>query len=509
MRVDQDVNNEKKDTLVAWETVQRTIDKYRQFISYQFDEVGDGTPLTVRPNLDNLYALNNGDLTGLTERQIRTMTFHWIGAGGPLMIGSSLASGDINGWGVGLLHDPVLNRIADFTAKYPMIPYHPEDRRSKGSQGILWVAGPKPNGEVVFMAVNYGNTGNNDLYDPEPVGGRRIFQISINGMITGLEGIDHWEVRAAAKAFYSDGGTTSDGTIAAGQTFNISVADSDAFMFIATPVLATNAKREADPAVTPTRTINIRQAPTPVATQSTYSMESPGCGTQGDINRTIPVGVEIENGTVSSIELLYIIRSMLCTEVCEIPAGVPDAAATTQQSDGAIACEISVAVSNTTEAWGYRGTAPVGVQAQQCWDSTAYIIDRCIIARDRPTGWWNGDHVYQFYQVGVRPLNFNETFHAKAGDNLTSALTTVSTIPSFSTNPFTVNATTSSAGGAIPTLPTAAASTTGGTAAASSFSASASATQAAPASGAVKMDPTKIWLLPVVGGLLYTMWLWY
>ncbi|RBQ73022.1 hypothetical protein VDGD_21430 [Verticillium dahliae] len=41
---------------------------------------------------------------------------------------------------------------------------------------------------------------------------------------------------------------------------------------------------------------------------------------------------------------------------------------------------------------------------QQCWDSIENIIDKCVDNQAK-SGWWNGNHVYQFYKAGVRQLN--------------------------------------------------------------------------------------------------------
>jgi hypothetical protein len=69
---------------------------------------------------------------------------------------------------------------------------------------------------------------------------------------------------------------------------------------------------------------------------------------------------------MSSTKLLYMIRSVLCTDVCDIPPGIPEGAAATQQSTGAAACEISVEVSGSIEAWGYCRTSPDGIESQEC-----------------------------------------------------------------------------------------------------------------------------------------------
>ena len=76
------------------------------------------------------------------------------------------------------------------------------------------------------------------------------------------------------------------------------------------------------------------------------------------------------------------------------------------QDSGMTDCEINVAVPSDAEAYCYRSYPAVGVQWQECWDATQCIIDQCV-AQGSNEGWWNGDHVYQFYKCGYRPSNSN------------------------------------------------------------------------------------------------------
>jgi hypothetical protein len=351
------------------------------------------------------------------------------------------------------------------------------------------------------MLVNYGSSGNNDLYDPAPTDDTITQSVKLNAVTATT--VDRWHVEFAAKSF-QEGDTITDGDVGGDESLNITAPDSDAFMFIATPISASYMAKRRSPQTTaaPTKTFDSRNEPTTVLTQSTYPMQSPGCKTDV-LNGTIPKGVIIDNGAISSTEVLYTIRSVLCTDVCEIPPGIPAAAATTQQSDGAVACEISVAISDAIEAWGYRGTLPDGVEAQECWDSTAYIIDRCIVNANKTTGWWNGDHVYQFYQLGFRPLNYKETYHYEADDNLTSVLTTVATVPSFSTNLFAAN-TTTAGGVTVSTLPTAAATTTAASGEVSTAAVSGSASATASSGDAALPTPLRQLLMGLVP---LAMWL--
>lgn len=54
---------------------------------------------------------------------------------------------------------------------------------------------------------------------------------------------------------------------------------------------------------------------------------------------------------------------------------------------------------------------------QECWDSTANMIDKCVSDQAKQS-WWNGDHVYQFYAAGLRSLNDPYSHHAQNGLSL-------------------------------------------------------------------------------------------
>jgi hypothetical protein len=90
------------------------------------------------------------------------------------------------------------------------------------------------------------------------------------------------------------------------------------------------------------------------------------------------------------------------------------------QNSGLTDCEIAIAVSSDAEAYFYRGYPAVGVQWQECWDSTQNIIDTCV-AGGPNEGWWNGDHAYQFYQGGYRPRNGNGAKHGEISGWLETA----------------------------------------------------------------------------------------
>lgn len=69
LRIDQDINNNKKDTLTAWSTVLRTIDYYRQFINEQTVPARQGKPIMIRPDMDNTYIGNAASISGLSDVQ--------------------------------------------------------------------------------------------------------------------------------------------------------------------------------------------------------------------------------------------------------------------------------------------------------------------------------------------------------------------------------------------------------------------------------------------------------
>ncbi|EEY16773.1 predicted protein [Verticillium alfalfae VaMs.102] len=136
-----------------------------------------------------------------------------------------------------------------------------------------------------------------------------------------------------------------------------------------------------------------------------------------DLSRWTTRGIAIWlGGSATSVnELLYKLRETVCGGTCKAPDGVDSKYAAVYQSNGA--CEVSIAVSSEIEVYVNRDTWPdnnndFNTIWQQCWDSTENIIDKCVDNRAK-SGWWNGDHVYQFYQAGVRQLNDPEAHHTK------------------------------------------------------------------------------------------------
>jgi alpha-galactosidase len=154
MRTDQDLNNAGESTLVSWDTVQREIDNYRQYIVLQVPNAAKA-PLTVYPDMDNLFVGNAANVSGVTDKQRQTIMTHWIGAAANLITGSDLTS--LDDFGIKLLTDKNALSVADFTAKYPMQPRNPGSGKGDAKQLQAWIAGPSSdNGEVVVVLANYG-----------------------------------------------------------------------------------------------------------------------------------------------------------------------------------------------------------------------------------------------------------------------------------------------------------------------------------------------------------------
>lgn len=90
-RTDQDINNSNSLVFVAWSTVQRAIDNYRQYITLHTDE---NEVLTIYPDMDNMFIGNPENINGVTDNQRYTIFNHWIGAAANLILGSDLTNLD-------------------------------------------------------------------------------------------------------------------------------------------------------------------------------------------------------------------------------------------------------------------------------------------------------------------------------------------------------------------------------------------------------------------------------
>lgn len=153
MRTDQDINNSGSSSFVAWKTVQRAIENYRDFISGVV-AASDQPTLTIHPDLDNLYVGNNQSITGVSDSMRETIATHWIGAGANLISGSDMTK--LDALGIQLLSAPNALNVAEFTAQYPMQPRNPGTGQNKSQQLQAWIAGPSDNGTAVVVLANYG-----------------------------------------------------------------------------------------------------------------------------------------------------------------------------------------------------------------------------------------------------------------------------------------------------------------------------------------------------------------
>ncbi|KIY72445.1 glycoside hydrolase family 27 protein [Cylindrobasidium torrendii FP15055 ss-10] len=150
-RTDQDINNSGVDTFVAWSTVQRAIDNYRQYISAH---TGADEVLTIYPDLDNMYIGNGPDIDGVSEDERYTIASHWMASGSSLMIGNDLTKLDDTGRNI--LTNADASSVADFASTYPMRPRNPGTGESNAQQLQAWIAGPAPSGEAIVLLANYG-----------------------------------------------------------------------------------------------------------------------------------------------------------------------------------------------------------------------------------------------------------------------------------------------------------------------------------------------------------------
>lgn len=133
---------------------------------------------------------------------------------------------------------------------------------------------------------------------------------------------------------------------------------------------------------TPVPTTSIAIPPVQIA----VPISQPSCRPQPDLG-LVPQNLSLTDGQVSPNSLLYRVRQMVCNGTCSVPQGVPPSDVAIVAQDGR--CEISIGVTNTLEAWLASTFAPVGVEQQECWNSTQSIIDRCV-RNQANTGWWNG-----------------------------------------------------------------------------------------------------------------------
>ncbi len=152
MRTDQDNNNYGHNTFMAWDVCQRAINNYRQFIGLQAQR---NVPVTIYPDMDNLFAGNPEGLTGVNDTIRRTVMHHWLGAGANLILGSDMTAIDELGWS--LITSDQSIAASEFFALYPMQPRNPGTGGNSAKQLQAWIAGPSDEtGEAYVLIANYG-----------------------------------------------------------------------------------------------------------------------------------------------------------------------------------------------------------------------------------------------------------------------------------------------------------------------------------------------------------------
>ena len=203
MRTDQDLNGG-PGVQTQWSTVQRAIEQYREYILQVGNE--SSSILTIYPDMDNLFVGNNASRSGLTDNQRQTVMSHWIGAGANLIIGSNMT--ELDSYGLALLTNELALKIANnFTAKYPMRPTQGNRNPSRGRQGQVWIAGPADDSDsAVVVVANYGNSGNNDLFDPRPTQGWWSYNFTFSDI-----GLDAAATYAVEDVWNSDADFTVQG----------------------------------------------------------------------------------------------------------------------------------------------------------------------------------------------------------------------------------------------------------------------------------------------------------
>lgn len=102
-------------------------------------------------------------------------------------------------------------------------------------------------------------------------------------------------------------------------------------------------------------------------------------------------------------------RDQACQNKCETLAGIPSDLMTSTK-EGDTGCECAIKVSHSQELYFYTTN-----DGQNCYDATTKIIDNCLGSQQ--TGWLNGVNGYEFYQIGVRPLNDAEAKHDPFADD--------------------------------------------------------------------------------------------
>jgi alpha-galactosidase len=151
MRIDQDLDSYNGKTFTNLASVQRTIENYRQFIALQ---AARNKPVSIHPDMDNLYVGNPEQVTGLSDSQRVTLMSLWIGASANLLLGSDLTN--LDALGRRLITSPESVKTAEFCSRFPMQPRNPGTGANAARQLQAWISGPSDEGEAVVLLTNLG-----------------------------------------------------------------------------------------------------------------------------------------------------------------------------------------------------------------------------------------------------------------------------------------------------------------------------------------------------------------
>lgn len=158
VRVDQDIQTYSYTPFTSWSNVIRTLQHYLEWINAavaNYDTIG------THPNLDTMFVLNSGNLSGLSSDQRKSVFLHWIGSSAELNLGDDLEKPDLQG--LDLLNDRDALSAADFTANYPMQPRNPGSGENLWTSQNAWIAGPSSDGEFIVVLANYDTDGTADV----------------------------------------------------------------------------------------------------------------------------------------------------------------------------------------------------------------------------------------------------------------------------------------------------------------------------------------------------------
>ncbi|KAF9071318.1 glycoside hydrolase superfamily [Rhodocollybia butyracea] len=137
-RTDQDINNGGDPTFILYQTVQRAIDNYRQYIVLH---TAQDKVLTIYPDMCNMYIANPIAVDGVdSDDEWFTIMTHWIGVGSNLILGSDLTN--IDATGMSIISNAEAISVADFAAKNPMRPRNPGTGLGDANNSKHGSAGP-------------------------------------------------------------------------------------------------------------------------------------------------------------------------------------------------------------------------------------------------------------------------------------------------------------------------------------------------------------------------------